>query len=430
MPAYVVVGTQWGDEGKGKVVDFLTERADVIARYQGGNNAGHTVVIEREEYVLHLVPTGILHPGKVCVIGNGTVIDPAVLVQEIAELEGRGVAVAGRLFISENAHLIMPYHKIFDSAQEALKGANKVGTTGRGIGPAYADKADRMGIKAGDLLDETVFRAKLESVLEFKNAVLTKVFGKPALSGAEIVQQYREYAGDLGEYLADTSSIVNGALDAAKTVLFEGAQGSMLDLDQGTYPYVTSSNTVAGGACAGIGMGPTRIDGVIGVVKAYTTRVGLGPFPTEQGGEVGEHLREKGYEYGRTTGRPRRCGWFDAPLVRRSLSVNGATSVALTKPDVLGGMQSIQVCVGYRYNGAEIQYSPANASLLGQCEPIYQEMPSWNGDISLCDNFKQLPKTAQRYIRYLEELLDCPISIVSTGAARDTTLVLRDPFST
>ena len=428
MPAYVVVGTQWGDEGKGKIVDFLTERADVIARYQGGNNAGHTVVVNGEEYVLHLVPTGILHPDKVCVVGNGTVIDPEVLTQEIADLERRGIEVAGRLFISGNAHLIMPYHKMFDEAQEAFKGANKVGTTKRGIGPAYTDKVDRAGIRTGDLLDETVFRTKLESILELKNAIVTKVFGKPALKSAEIIAQYAAYAQKLRECLADISLIVNEALDAGKMVLFEGAQGTMLDVDHGTYPYVTSSNTVAGAACAGTGVGPTRIDGVIAVVKAYTTRVGAGPFPTEQSGEVGEHLREKGHEYGATTGRPRRCGWFDAPLVRRSLLVNGVTSIALTKADVLGGMDCIKVCVAYRHNGNEVRCSPENAGLLGQCEPIYKEVDAWAEDLSSCRSFEEMPEAAQQYVRYLEDILNCPISIVSTGAARDNTIILRDPF--
>ncbi len=428
MPAYIVVGTQWGDEGKGKIVDFLTERADVIARYQGGNNAGHTVVIEGEEYVVHLVPSGILHPDKVCVIGNGTVIDPEVLAQEVAELERREIAVEGRLFMSENAHLIMPYHKVLDEAQEAFKGADKVGTTGRGIGPAYADKIDRLGIRAGDLLDETVFRAKLESVLGLKNAILTKVFDRPPLDGDEIIGKYQGYAKQLKRYLADASTMINEALDAGKIVLFEGAQGAMLDIDMGTYPYVTSSNTVAGGACAGVGIGPTRIDGVIGVVKAYTTRVGRGPFPTEQGGDVGEHLREKGYEYGRTTGRPRRCGWFDAPLVRRSLMASGVTSIALTKPDVLGGMDRIKVCVAYRFNGAEYRYSPANAALIGQYEPIYEEVEGWAEDISPCRSFDELPDAAQRYIQYLEDLLSCPISVISTGAGRDDTIVMKDPF--
>jgi adenylosuccinate synthase len=428
MPAYVVVGTQWGDEGKGKIVDFLSDRADVIARYQGGNNAGHTVVINDEEYILHLVPTGILHPDKVCVVGNGTVIDPEILAEEIAELEKRGVAVAGRLFISQNAHLITPYHKMFDEAQEALKGTNKLGTTKRGIGPAYADKADRAGIRTGDLLDETVFREKLESVLALKNVIAERVFNKTPLKTEDVIGRWAACARKLGSYLADTSSMVNDALDAGKTVLFEGAQGTMLDVDHGTYPYVTSSNTVAGAACAGIGVGPTRIDGVIAVVKAYTTRVGSGPFPTEQHGAVGEHLREKGYEYGRTTGRPRRCGWFDAPLVRRALLVNSPANVALTKIDVLGGMDSIKVCVAYRYNGTEVRCSPENAGALGQCEPIYEEVDSWADDISSCDSFKGMPKAAQKYVRYLEDLLDCPISIISTGAARDTTIVFQDPF--
>lgn len=428
MPAYIVVGTQWGDEGKGKIVDFLTERVDIVARYQGGNNAGHTVVISGEEYIVHLVPSGILHPDKVCVVGNGTVIDPEVLTQEIAGLEKRGIEVAGRLFISENAHLIMPYHKLFEEMQEELKGANKIGTTLRGIGPAYTDKAARAGIRAGDLLDDTVFRNKIESNLELKNAIITKVFGKPALKSEQIIAQCKVYADRLTECLADTSLILNEALDAGKMVLFEGAQGTMLDVDQGTYPYVTSSNTVAGAACAGTGVGPTRIDGVVAVVKAYTTRVGAGPFPTEQGGEVGEHLREKGHEYGATTGRPRRCGWFDAPLVRRSLMVNGATSIALTKPDVLGGMESIKVCVAYRCNGTEVRCSPENAGLLGQCEPIYEEVDGWAEDLSSCRSFEEMPPTAQQYFRYLEDLLDCPISIISTGAARDATVVLHDPF--
>jgi len=428
MPAYVVVGTQWGDEGKGKIVDFLSDRADIIARYQGGNNAGHTVVIKGEEYILHLVPTGVLHPDKVCVVGSGTVIDPEILAEEIAELEKRGVEVAGRLFISHNANLIMPYHKMFDEAQEAFKGASKLGTTKRGIGPAYADKADRMGIRTGDLLDETTFRDKLEAVLELKNAIATKIYAKTSLENKNIIEKWLVCARKLGKYLADTASIVNEALDTGKTVLFEGAQGTMLDVDHGSYPYVTSSNTVAGAACAGMGVGPTRIDTVIAVVKAYTTRVGSGPFPTEQHGEVGEHLREKGYEYGRTTGRPRRCGWFDAPLVRRALLLNGASNIALTKVDVLGGMDCIKVCVAYRYNETESRRSPENASFLAQCEPIYEEVASWAEDISSCDSFMGMPKAAQGYVRYLEDLLDCPISIVSTGAARDNTIVLQDPF--
>jgi len=429
MPAYIVVGTQWGDEGKGKIVDFLTERADIVARYQGGNNAGHTVVISGEEYILHLVPSGILHPDKLCVVGNGTVIDPEVLAQEITDLEQRGIEVAGRLFISENAHLIMPYHKLIEKMQEQMKGANRIGTTLRGIGPAYTDKAAREGIRTGDLLDETLFHSKLESILELKNAIVTKVFGEPALKSDDIIAKYETYTQRLRECLADTSLILNEALDAGKMVLFEGAQGTMLDVDHGTYPYVTSSNTVAGAACAGTGVGPTRIDGVIAVVKAYTTRVGAGPFPTEQGGEVGEHLREKGHEYGATTGRPRRCGWFDAPLVRRSLLLSGATSIALTKPDVLGGMESIKVCVAYRCNGAEIRCSPENAGLLGQCEPVYEEVEGWAEELSSCRSFEEMPQAAQQYFRYLENLLDCPISIISTGAARDTTVVLRDPFS-
>ncbi len=428
MPAYVVVGTQWGDEGKGKIVDFLSERVDIIARYQGGNNAGHTVVINGEEYILHLVPTGILHPDKMCVIGNGTVIDPEILAEEIAELEKRGIHVAGRLFISHNANLITPYHKMFDEAQEALKGNGKIGTTKRGIGPAYADKADRAGIRTGDLLDETVFRNKLEAVLELKNAIATKVFSRTALKNDDITEKWAASARKIVTYLADTSSMVNEALDAGKTVLFEGAQGTMLDVDHGTYPYVTSSNTVAGAACAGTGVGPTRINSVIAVVKAYTTRVGAGPFPTEQHGAVGEHLREKGYEYGRTTGRPRRCGWFDAPLVRRALLINGAANIALTKVDVLGGMDHIKVCVAYRYDGAEVRCSPENASFLARCEPIYEEMASWSEDLSFCDSFRGMPKAAQQYVRYLEDILECPVSIVSTGAARNNTIVLQDPL--
>ncbi len=429
MPAYVIVGMQWGDEGKGKIVDYLTSEADVVVRHHGGNNAGHTLVVNGRKTVLHLIPSGILHDGIECIIGNGTVLDPAVLIQELDSLEAVGCRFQGRFFISDGAHLIMPYHKIFDEAQESFRGKKKIGTTGRGIGPAYADKADRFGIRFGDLLDTPLFKEKLAAVLDYKNAVLTKLFGREPLSYDAILEQYLKYADRLRPYLADAVKMVHEALEARERVVFEGAQGSMLDLDHGTFPYVTSSTTLSGGVCAGAGVGPKEVNGVIGIVKAYTTRVGEGPFPTELLDGTGELLRKRGVEFGATTGRPRRCGWIDCVQLRRAALLNGTTNMAITKPDVLGTVGKLRICTAYEINGERTQDFPGQVSRLQQAKPVFEELPGWEEDISTCTQWSQLPKSAQVYFERIEELIGVPISIVSVGPGREQTIQRRDPFS-
>ncbi len=428
MSAHVIVGMQWGDEGKGKIVDYLTREADMVVRHHGGNNAGHTLVVNGRKTVLHLIPSGVLHEGSVCIIGNGTVLDPAVLIQELDSLEAAGCRVNGRLFISDGAHLIMPYHKVFDEAQEKFRGKKRIGTTGRGIGPAYADKADRFGIRFGDLLDTELFREKLATVLEYKNAVLTQLFQREALSYDAIREQYEGYAERLRPFLADAVKMVHETLEAGKRVVFEGAQGSMLDLDHGTFPYVTSSTTVSGGVCAGAGVGPKVVDGVIGIVKAYTTRVGEGPFPTELLDGVGDLLRKAGDEFGATTGRPRRCGWLDCVQLRRAALLNGVTHLALTKPDVLGVVDTIRIGTAYDVNGRRTQDFPGQVSQLEQARPVYEEMPGWKKDISDCRTWDDLPVEAQNYFRRIEELIGVPIAIVSVGPGREQTILCKDPF--
>ena len=428
MPAYVVAGMQWGDEGKGKVVDFLTRYADLVVRHQGGNNAGHTVVVGGKQTILHLIPSGILHGDKICIIGNGTVLDPGVLIQELDTLCAAGQKVEGRLFISSNAHIIMPYHKELDKLQEKFRGKNRIGTTGRGIGPAYADKADRFGIRLGDLLNRDVFADKLRSTLEYKNMILKALPESEPLSFDAIYTEYCVYADRLRPFAADTVTMILRALEEKKRVVCEGAQGSMLDIDHGTYPYVTSSATTAAGACTGGGIGLDQIRGVIGIVKAYTTRVGEGPFPTELTDEVGQLLREKGREYGATTGRPRRCGWLDCVLLRRAARLNGTTFNVLTKPDVLGGFDTIKICTEYEIDGVRTREFPAETAVLERVKPVYEEMPGWREDISPCRSWEELPGTAQAYFKRIEELTGVPLAIISVGPGREETIEREDPF--
>ncbi|MDN5293407.1 MAG: adenylosuccinate synthase [Eubacteriales bacterium] len=427
MSVVVLIGAQWGDEGKGKITDFLARQADIVVRYQGGNNAGHTVVVGEEEYRLHLIPSGILYPEKMCLIGNGVVIDPAVLVAELEYLQKKGIAT-DNLRISPRAHLIMPYHKKLDEVQEEKKGQNKIGTTRRGIGPAYMDKAARTGIRVVDLLDRDEFARKLENNLEDVNFLLKRVYEVDGFDFEEVFNEYMRYAEILRPYVADTSVILHEALEAEKKILFEGAQGTLLDLDHGTYPYVTSSHPTAGAACIGAGIGPTEIDKAVGVIKAYTTRVGEGPFPTELKDEIGQHLREMGREYGTTTGRPRRCGWFDGVAARYAARINGLDSFALTKLDVLTGVETIKICVGYRFQGEVLREFPASLKVLTQCEPIYEELPGWAEDISGARDFSDLPQAAQNYVRRIEEITGTRVSLIGVGTRRSQTIVREEIF--
>ncbi|MGA0067127.1 MAG: adenylosuccinate synthase [Candidatus Nanopelagicales bacterium] len=425
MPAIVLLGAQWGDEGKGKATDLLGGRVDYVVRYQGGNNAGHTVVIGDAKYALHLLPSGILSPGVVPVIGNGVVVDPAVLLEEMAGLEARGVDTS-RLLISASAHLITPYHVTLDKVTERFLGKAKIGTTGRGIGPTYMDKVARIGIRVQDLFDPSILRQKVEGALVNKNQTLVKVFNRRELDIDAIADELLQYAEPLRPHVADTALVLNDALDAGKTVLLEGGQGTLLDVDHGTYPFVTSSNPTAGGACTGSGIGPTRITRVIGILKAYTTRVGSGPFPTELHDEWGERLRSVGGEVGVTTGRPRRCGWFDAPIARYATRVNGLTDFFLTKLDVLTGIERIPVCVAYEIEGERVDELPASQTDFHHAKPIYEEVPGWTEDISSARSIEDLPVNAQAYVRYLEELSGAPISAIGVGQDRDATIVVRD----
>ena len=425
MPAIVLLGAQWGDEGKGKATDLLGGRVDYVVRYQGGNNAGHTVVIGDEKYALHLLPSGILSPGVIPVIGNGVVVDPAVLLHEMAGLEARGVDTS-RLLISASAHLITPYHVTLDKVSERFLGKSKIGTTGRGIGPTYMDKVGRLGIRVQDLFDPSILRQKVEGALVNKNQVLIKVFNRRELDVDAITEELLQYAEPLRPHVADTALVLNDALDAGRTVLLEGGQGTLLDVDHGTYPFVTSSNPTAGGACTGSGIGPTRVTRVIGILKAYTTRVGSGPFPTELLDEWGERLRSVGGEVGVTTGRPRRCGWFDAPIARYASRVNGLTDIFLTKLDVLTGIERIPVCVAYEIDGQRIAELPMTQTDFHHAKPIYEELPGWTEDISGARSIEDLPANAQAYVRYLEELSGAPISAIGVGQDRDATIVVRD----
>jgi adenylosuccinate synthase len=425
MPALVLLGAQWGDEGKGKATDLLGDRVDYVVRYQGGNNAGHTVVIGDQKYALHLLPSGILSSNCVPVIGNGVVIDPAVLLEEIKGLNERGIDTS-KLTISLNAHLITPYHRTIDKVTERFLGKAKIGTTGRGIGPAYADKINRIGIRVQDLFDPSILRQKLEAALKDKNQVLVKVFNRNNINVDDVLAEYLNYAEILRPYVTDTALLLNKALEAGKTVLLEGSQGTLLDVDHGTYPYVTSSNPTSGGACTGSGIGPTKIDRVIGILKAYTTRVGSGPFPTELFDEDGEALRRIGGEVGVTTGRNRRCGWFDAPIARYATRVNGLTDFFLTKLDVLTGWEKIPVCVAYEIDGKRVEEVPASQSDFHHAKPIYEYLDGWTEDISNCKKFEELPVNAQKYVKYLEQISGAPMSAIGVGPGRDQTIVVKE----
>ncbi len=430
MANVVVVGAQWGDEGKGKVVDIYTEYADDVVRYQGGNNAGHTLVVGDEKIVLHLIPSGILHAGKRCIIGNGVVLDPEVFIREITNLKSSGKFQDDSvLLLSENLHVIMPYHKRIDIAREAKSGAGKIGTTGRGIGPAYEDKIGRRGIRLGDLVDRDIFARKLKETLEEKNFLLQNLLNEKPFTFKEIYQEYCGYADKLRIYMADTALVLHKDIAAGKKLLFEGAQGTLLDVDLGTYPFVTSSSTCAGGACTGTGVGPRSIHEIIGISKAYVTRVGSGPFPTELTEETGEKLRQNGQEFGATTGRPRRCGWFDAMVLRYAVRVNGLTGIALTKLDVLDNFETIKICTGYTCQDKVLEELPTNLEAFAQCQPVYEDVPGWMTDISAARSFDQLPEKAQSYVRRLEQLVGCPIVLVSVGPRRDQTISLKNPFA-
>ena len=424
MPAIVLVGAQWGDEGKGKATDLLGDRVDFVVRYQGGNNAGHTVVIGEESYALHLLPSGVLSPRVTPVIGNGVVIDPEVLLAEIDGLAERGVS-CDRLLISADAHLIMPHHRALDRVTERYLGSARIGTTGRGIGPAYADKVARTGIRVQDLFDPGILRQKLDLVLREKNQVLAKVYNRRGIDGDAVTAEYVGYGEKLHRYVADTSAVLNRALEEDKSVLLEGAQATLLDVDHGTYPFVTSSSPTAGGACAGSGIGPTRITTVVGVVKAYTTRVGAGPFPTELGGDQGEWLRKAGGEYGVTTGRPRRCGWFDAVIGRYAARVNGVTDFFVTKLDVLSGLEQVPVCVAYDVDGKRHTEMPMTQTEFHHAVPVYEFFDGWWEDLSEVREFGELPRNAREYVRSLEEMIGAPVAAVGTGPRRDQTLQLR-----
>ncbi|GGA47073.1 adenylosuccinate synthase [Paenibacillus physcomitrellae] len=420
MSTVVVVGTQWGDEGKGKITDYLAESADVVARYQGGNNAGHTILIDGKKYKLSLIPSGVFYEDKLCVLGNGMVINPEALLQEIAYVRENGFT-ANNLKISDRAHVIMPYHMVLDALEEDHKGPNKIGTTRKGIGPAYMDKAARTGIRISDLMDPEEFELKLRHLMAEKNRIIQQVYGGEPLDVEETLQKYLDYAEQIRPYVADTSVVLNDAIDEDRKVLFEGAQGVMLDLDQGTYPFVTSSNPSAGGVCSGSGVGPSKIKQVIGVAKAYTTRVGDGPFPTELFDEVGDQIRETGHEYGTVTGRARRVGWFDSVVVRHTRRVSGLTGLSLNSLDVLTGLKTVKICTGYKYRGEVITHYPASLKMLGECEAIYEELPGWSEDISGAKTLADLPENTRRYVERVSELTGIPIAIFSVGRNREQT---------
>ncbi len=428
MSVIVIVGAQWGDEGKGKIVDVLTEKADAVARYQGGHNAGHTVVINNEKFVLHSIPSGILHKGKTCIIGNGVVVEPKSLIEEMDGLIKRGIDAGKNLFLSRSAHLIMPYHAAIEREQERLKGSKKIGTTGKGIGPAYVDKTARTGIRAGELLYPEVFKEKLKNNLACVNHLLKALYNAPAFDVDDIYSEYMRYAERLSGHIADTDVIVNRMIDENKNLLFEGAQGTLLDVDHGTYPYVTSSSSAAGGACTGLGVSPTKISSIIGIVKAYTTRVGEGPFPTEIKDSLGEKIREKGGEYGATTGRPRRCGWLDMTALRYAVRINGFSGIALTKLDILGGLEKIKICTAYRFEGRLYEEFPKELNILEKCEPVYEEVSGWKETTSGVKSFEKLPSTARAYIKEIERMLNVKVRIISLGQKRDELIMRGEIF--
>jgi adenylosuccinate synthase len=420
MSTVVVVGTQWGDEGKGKITDFLAEGADVVARYQGGNNAGHTILIGNKKYKLTMIPSGIFNENKICVIGNGMVINPSALIEEINYIHENNFST-DNLKISDRAHVIMPYHLVLDALEEDRKGDNKIGTTRKGIGPCYMDKAARNGIRIADLMDAGEFESRLRRLVTEKNQVIEQVYGGEPLDCDKILGEYLGYAEILRPYVTDTSVVLNDAIDSGKRILFEGAQGVMLDIDQGTYPFVTSSNPTAGGVCIGSGVGPSKIQQVIGVAKAYTTRVGDGPFPTELNNETGDWIRERGHEYGTVTGRPRRVGWFDSVVVRHARRVSGITGLSLNSLDVLSGLETVKICTGYKLDGKIIETYPASLKLISECEAVYEEMPGWSEDITNAKTLDDLPENTRRYVERVSELTGIPISIFSVGRNREQT---------
>ena len=421
MPVIAVIGAQWGDEGKGKVVELLAQEAKMVVRFSGGNNAGHTVVNPLGEFRLHLVPSGIFSPQAICIIGNGVVINPPVLIDEIDQLNQCGVDTTG-LFISDRAHLIMPYHILLDGLEEKSRGGKALGTTGKGIGPAFSDKAARLGIRVGDLSDKEALLERLRLILDYKNTILTKIYGVSPLSLDEVYTQYCQYGERLAPCIRETSMMVEEALNREELILLEGAQGALLDPDFGTYPYTTSSSPLAGGGCLGAGLGPTKINRILGVFKAYCTRVGAGPMPTELKDETGSLIREQAHEYGTTTGRPRRCGWFDAVAARFSTRVNGFTGAAITRLDVLDILPRLQICVGYKLDGHTIDYFPGNVATLEKCQPIYEELPGWQVPTSHIRQYEQLPLEARQYLARLEEFISCPINLISVGAQREQTI--------
>jgi len=424
MSVKIIVGAQWGDEGKGKIVDLLSEQVDIVARYQGGANAGHTIVIDGEQYILHLVPSGILHENTICVIGNGVVIDPLALLEEIEFLKSKDISVDGRLWISHRAHLIMPYHKLLDQAKESKDADRKIGTTGRGIGPAYVDKVNRMGIRIVDLLDRDTLEEKLRTNIKEKNEILKKIYEEKEIDVNSIINEYLDFDKKIDPYIKDVSTFLNESLKNDKQILLEGAQGTLLDIDFGTYPYVTSSNPTSGGACAGVGIGPTKIESVLGVIKAYTTRVGMGPFPTEIGDEENFDLRDLGGEYGATTGRPRRCGWFDAVIANFAVQVNGLDSFALTKLDVLDSLEEIKVCVAYKYKEKTITTFPSEMRILENCEPVYESFPGWQQPTSEIRSYQDLPANAKAYLDAIKNLTQTDMSIISVGSGREQTILM------
>ncbi|RMF42115.1 MAG: adenylosuccinate synthase [Deltaproteobacteria bacterium] len=430
MPNIVIVGAQWGDEGKGKIVDIYTEYADDVIRFQGGNNAGHTLVVGDEKTILHLIPSGILHPGKRCVIGNGVVLDPRVFIKEIDGLKAKGyLQDDSQLVIDGNVHIIMPWHTAIDLAREEAKGDRKIGTTGRGIGPAYEDKVGRRGIRLNDLIRPDVFARKVDEFLPEKNFLLEKFLGKAPLDRDAIIDEYSAYAEVLGRYRGCASTLLDREILAGRNLLFEGAQGALLDIDHGTYPFVTSSSTVAGGACIGTGIGPRHLDQVIGISKAYVTRVGSGPFPTELEDEMGDALRNAGQEFGSTTGRPRRCGWFDAVALREAVRTSGLTGLAITKLDVLNDLDSIKICTGYSYRGELLEEFPRDFEILSECKPVYEQLDGWGSDISGARSLEELPAAARAYLDRLAEVTGCPLVLVSVGPRRDQTIQISNPFA-
>lgn len=424
MSTVVVVGTQWGDEGKGKITDFLAESAEVVARYQGGNNAGHTILIQNQKFKLQMIPSGVFYKEKICVIGNGMVINPQALIEEIQYIQRHGFST-DNLRISDRAHVIMPYHLVLDGLEEDRKGVNKIGTTRKGIGPCYMDKAARSGIRMADLMDAEEFETKLRRQVAEKNRIIEQMYGAPGLDADTILKEYLVCAEKLRPYVTDTSVVLNEAIDQGKRVLFEGAQGVMLDVDQGTYPFVTSSNPTAGGVCIGSGVGPTKIHQIIGVAKAYTTRVGDGPFPTELRDEIGDWIREKGFEYGTVTGRPRRVGWFDSVVVRHARRVSGLTGLSLNSIDVLSGLETVKICTGYLYRGEWIEHYPASLKMLAECTAVYEELPGWSEDIGDVRSIEELPANARHYVERVSQLTGVPISIFSVGRNREQTNLVR-----